>query len=319
MPALQARLEKCDGAVRALRAAAARGLRLVDGLHAVIVGAPNVGKSSLLNALAADERAIVSAVAGTTRDLLREQLRLDGVELTLVDTAGLRESPDAIEAEGMRRARAELGRADLVLLVLDAREPEAPAPALPELGPGATVLRLYNKSDALDAQTLRSELEERARRPEHARDSLWISARSGLGLDALRARLRESAGAAETGAGGSFSARARHLEALDRAGQLLARPKRSCVPARPNWRRRSCGARRRRWARSPRPWMPMPARPHLRRLLHRQIAQAWLNFCSRSWHPRILLPERSGCRSGQAARAAAARARSRRMRRTGPP
>ena len=84
----------------------------------------------------------------------------------------------------MRRARAEVGRADLVLLVLDAREPEAPSPALPELAPGATVLRLYNKADALDAQALRRELDDPARRPEHARDALWISARTALGLDA---------------------------------------------------------------------------------------------------------------------------------------
>jgi tRNA modification GTPase len=122
----------------------------------------------------------------------------------------------------MRRARGEIGRADLVLLVLDAREPEAPAPALPELAPGASVLRLYNKSDALDAASLRREREDPARRPEHARDALWISARSGLGLDALRARLREIAGADATAAGGSFSARARHLEALDRCATLLA-------------------------------------------------------------------------------------------------
>jgi len=220
--ALQARLSEVVESLEALRAEAARGLRLAEGLHAVIVGAPNVGKSSLLNALAADERAIVSAVAGTTRDLLREQLRLDGVELTLVDTAGLRESPDAIEAEGMRRARAEVGRADLVLLVLDAREPQAPSPALPELAPGASVLRLYNKADALDAQALRRELEDPARRPEHARDALWISARTGLGLDALRARLRALAGADAAAAGGSFSARARHLQALERTAALLA-------------------------------------------------------------------------------------------------
>jgi tRNA modification GTPase len=108
--ACRPRLRSVRDALHALRAEAARGLRLADGLHAVIVGAPNVGKSSLLNALAADERAIVSAVAGTTRDLLREQVRIDGIELTLVDTAGLRESADAIEAEGMRRARAELDR-----------------------------------------------------------------------------------------------------------------------------------------------------------------------------------------------------------------
>jgi tRNA modification GTPase len=220
-PALQARLEAVLAALRELRAQAARGLRLVDGLHAVIVGAPNVGKSSLLNALAADERAIVSAIAGTTRDLLREQVHIDGVGLTLVDTAGLREAGDAIEAEGMRRARAELARADLVLVVLDARAPEAPPPVLPELAPGARVLRLYNKSDALDADTLRREAEDPARRAEHGRDALWISARSGLGLAALRTRLRELAGADAGEAGGSFSARARHLDALDRADAHL--------------------------------------------------------------------------------------------------
>ena len=221
-PALRARLAGVLAALRELRAAAARGLRLADGLHAVIVGAPNVGKSSLLNALASDERAIVSAVAGTTRDLLRERLRIDGVELTLVDTAGLRDSPDAIEAEGIRRARAELERADLVLLVLDAREPDAPAPALPPLAPGATVLRLYNKSDALDAASLQRERDDPARRAEHAGDALWVSARTGLGLDALRAGLRALAGAGAAGeAGGGFSARARHLEAQDRAEALL--------------------------------------------------------------------------------------------------
>ena len=86
----------------------------------MIAGRPNAGKSSLLNALAGEERAIVTAVPGTTRDVLREVLRFDGVELTLVDTAGLRDSDDAIEAEGMRRARAELARADLALLLIDA-------------------------------------------------------------------------------------------------------------------------------------------------------------------------------------------------------
>jgi tRNA modification GTPase len=223
-PAVQARLVGVLAQLRELRAAAARGVRLADGLHAVIAGAPNVGKSSLLNALAADERAIVSAVAGTTRDLLRERLRIDGVELTLVDTAGLRDSPDAIEAEGMRRARAELARADLVLLVLDAREPDAPAPALPPLAPGATVLRLYNKADALDAHSLQRERDDPARRAEHAGDALWVSARTGLGLDTLRAGLRALAGdAGGNEAGGGFSARARHLESLDRAEAGLLR------------------------------------------------------------------------------------------------
>ena len=116
----------------------------------------------------------------------------------------------------MRRARAELARADLVLAVLDARDPGASPPELPLLAPGATVLRLYNKSDALEAEALAAR--NRADAPD---DALWVSARTGAGLDTLRARLRALAGGA--GEGGSFSARARHLDALDRAEILLAR------------------------------------------------------------------------------------------------
>ena len=108
---------------------ARQGQRLRDGLHVVILGAPNAGKSSLLNALAGSDRAIVTAIPGTTRDVLREAVRVAGVELTLADTAGLRDTRDEIEAEGMRRARAELARADLALLV-DRRQPR-PGPAIP--------------------------------------------------------------------------------------------------------------------------------------------------------------------------------------------
>jgi tRNA U34 5-carboxymethylaminomethyl modifying GTPase MnmE/TrmE len=100
-----------------LLAATRRGVILRDGLHVVIVGRPNAGKSSLLNALAQSERAIVTAVPGTTRDVLRESVNLDGIALTLVDTAGLRESADIVEREGMRRARAELAGADVAILV----------------------------------------------------------------------------------------------------------------------------------------------------------------------------------------------------------
>src|SRR5690606_9860810 len=114
-----ARLDVAAADLDGVLAEAARGQRLRDGLHAVIVGPPNAGQSSLLNALAGRERAIVTDVAGTTRDLLVESVRSDGVELTLVDTAGLRAGGDAIEREGMRRARAELERADLAIVVLD--------------------------------------------------------------------------------------------------------------------------------------------------------------------------------------------------------
>lgn len=213
-PALAARLAGVSDALSELRARADRGRRLVDGLHVVIAGAPNVGKSSLLNALVAEDRAIVSATAGTTRDLLREHVVLDGVALTLVDTAGLHASADGLEAEGMRRARTELSRADLVLAVLDAGTPSAAARAAlaAELPTGVAVLWLCNKSDLAPGAP-------DVARPDVA-EALSVSALTGDGLDALRERLRAAAG--HDPGGGSFSARSRHLDALDRCGVALS-------------------------------------------------------------------------------------------------
>jgi tRNA modification GTPase len=210
--AIRARLAALAQALAALLAAAERGRRLRDGLHAVIVGPPNAGKSSLLNALAGSERAIVTEIAGTTRDLLQETIRSDGIELTLVDTAGLREGGDAIEREGMRRARAELERADLALVVLDARDPqpgrEAVAAAIARV---PHRLWLHNKADLLPASTAAPGIDE-----------LRISARTGAGLEALHARLKSLALGAGADAGeGTFSARARQVEALRRAAAEL--------------------------------------------------------------------------------------------------
>ena len=192
-----------------LRREAERGRSLRDGLHVVLVGPPNAGKSSLLNALAGSDRAIVTDIAGTTRDLLQEAIRIDGVELTLVDTAGLRVAGDAIEAEGIRRARAELGRADLALVVLDARDPEAGRIAVADEVAGVPRrLWLHNKADLLEAA------------PSLGEDALAISARTGQGLAALHERLLALSGAGEAGEG-AFSARARHVRALaEAAGQL---------------------------------------------------------------------------------------------------
>ncbi|MCC8446235.1 tRNA modification GTPase, partial [Xanthomonas translucens] len=191
---------------------AERGRRLRDGLHAVLVGPPNAGKSSLLNALAGSERAIVTDIAGTTRDTLRETVRLDGVELTLVDTAGLRDGGDAIEREGMRRARLELQRADLALIVLDARATDAGRAAIAEaIADVPQRLWIHNKSDLLDAV------------PESTADSVYVSASTGSGLERLHACLRAIAGqAAGDGSDGEFSARARHVEALQRAAEHAA-------------------------------------------------------------------------------------------------
>jgi tRNA modification GTPase len=194
-----------------------RGQRLRDGLHVVLAGAPNVGKSSLLNALAGAERAIVTATPGTTRDLVRETLALDGVQLTLVDTAGLRDGGDAIEREGMRRAREEQDRADLVLVVLDATQDATPEDATRQLPavPPARVW-LHNKCDLAGIE---AHAENRA---EARADGLhlWVSARTGAGLERLREVLREAAGAG-AGAAGAFSARARHVVTLQHVGTHL--------------------------------------------------------------------------------------------------
>src|SRR5690606_11201499 len=177
---LAARLAAARGDLARLLADADRGRRLRDGLHAVIVGPPNAGKSSLLNALAGSERAIVTDVAGTTRDLLRESVHVDGAALTLVDTAGLREGGDAIEREGMRREREARARAGRAIAGADARDPAAGMARLADaLDAVPQVLWLHNKADLLPAGA-----------PPPPGDALRVSARTGQGMDALHARLR---------------------------------------------------------------------------------------------------------------------------------
>jgi len=207
-------LAHATAALARLIADAERGRKLRDGLHAVIVGPPNAGKSSLLNALAGSDRAIVTDIAGTTRDLLHETVRLDGAELTLVDTAGLREGGDAIEREGMRRARDELRRADLAIVVLDARDPEAGRAAVADaIADVPQRLWIHNKRDLLDEATS----DPNAIDPT-AIDHVFVSAHTGAGLDQLHTRLRALSGAeAADAVEGTFTARARHVDALVRA------------------------------------------------------------------------------------------------------
>lgn len=202
--ALRRGLAQWQCALEALLARTDSGRRLRDGLRVVIVGPPNAGKSSLLNALVGRERAIVSDQAGTTRDVLTEPLQVGGIALDLVDTAGLREGGDVIEREGMRRAGAELERADLALVVLDARAPQ-PARAALEAATAGVPQRLWllNKWDLLaPGQPLPVEP-----------DTLALSVHSGAHLPVLLERLQALAGQAGV-AEGEFTARARHVEAL---------------------------------------------------------------------------------------------------------
>lgn len=186
-----------------------RGVRLNDGIAIAIVGRPNAGKSSLLNALAGQERAIVTDIAGTTRDVLREAIHIDGVALELADTAGLRDSDDVVEREGIRRARAQLERCDVALLVTDAEHADADRAFFDGTPEHATRITVVNKIDIGHVAARREG------------DTLWLSARTGEGLDTLRALLKQlaTAGAGE----GAFSARRRHVAALERVRDHLER------------------------------------------------------------------------------------------------
>ncbi|HEX7340212.1 MAG TPA: tRNA uridine-5-carboxymethylaminomethyl(34) synthesis GTPase MnmE [Rhodanobacteraceae bacterium] len=206
-PAIGQGLMKLESALAELAREARRGVRLADGLSVAIVGRPNAGKSSLLNALSGSDRAIVTDVAGTTRDALRELVDIDGVALELIDTAGLRDTDDTVEREGVRRARTHLAQADLVLLVTDDAGAQADLALLAELPATTPRLVLINKIDVAGTAPHAD--------VRNGVDWLWLSARTGTGLDALRDMLRRLAGADAT-EGGAFSARRRHLEALAR-------------------------------------------------------------------------------------------------------
>ena len=175
------------------------------GMRLALIGAPNVGKSSLMNRLADAEVAIVTDRPGTTRDLLRASIAIDGIPVELIDTAGLHDSEDEVERIGIERARGAAAGADLILEVRDLTRPQVRAP-LPDL-PGIPVLQVWNKQDLC---------------PRDAREGLQVSAVTGVGLDDLRAAIRAEAGVADSGRQ-RFSVRVRHLEGLAAVGACLRR------------------------------------------------------------------------------------------------
>ena len=201
-----------SGRLAGLLADARQGRLLRDGIVLAIIGRPNAGKSSLLNALSGQESAIVTDIPGTTRDVLREQIDLDGIPVHLADTAGIRETSDVIEAEGVRRARQALESADIVLMVLDASENSGLDERLAaEIPAGVKAIAVANKVDLLLPDQPVGGYDD---------DVVWISAKTGQGMDQLRNRIRAIVGASDQ-VEGSFSARQRHIDALRRTARHL--------------------------------------------------------------------------------------------------
>ncbi|KXO07441.1 MULTISPECIES: tRNA uridine-5-carboxymethylaminomethyl(34) synthesis GTPase MnmE [Marinobacter] len=199
---------------------AQQGTILRDGMKVVIAGRPNAGKSSLLNALAGREAAIVTAIEGTTRDVLREHIHIDGMPLHIIDTAGLRDSPDEVEQIGIARAWDEIRQADRILLMVDATTTDKTEPHeiwpdfIDQLPASAPVTVIRNKVD-LSGEPVGISAE-----PHQTAPVIRLAAKGSEGLDTLRTHLKECIGFASTTEGG-FLARRRHLDALERARDSL--------------------------------------------------------------------------------------------------
>jgi len=203
------RLDRLDASLQAVRAQATQGALLREGLTVVLIGQPNVGKSSLLNRLAGYEAAIVTATAGTTRDTVREAIQIEGVPLHIVDTAGLRDTDDAVEQMGIARTWAAAEKADVALLLVDAAH-----------GVGAHEAATLARLPAIPRLTIHNKIDVTGEAARIDGDAIWLSAKTGAGLELLQQKLLQSAGWQAIGEG-ALMARTRHLQALQRAALHL--------------------------------------------------------------------------------------------------
>lgn len=198
--------------VQAIRNTAQQGRLLRDGMSVVLAGKPNAGKSSLLNALAGHDAAIVTEIAGTTRDVLRESIQIDGMPLHIVDTAGLRESGNAVEKEGIRRAYREISKADRILLLVDIRDKSDEDPLLRSLPENIPITKIYNKIDLV------------AGKPEILQSKhdceIHLSVKTGAGMPLLKQHLKQCMGYHED-TDNVFIARRRHIEAIEQAAHSI--------------------------------------------------------------------------------------------------
>jgi tRNA modification GTPase len=211
------RLDRIDSALAAVRSQAKQGALLREGLAVVLIGQPNVGKSSLLNQLAGFEAAIVTEIAGTTRDTVREAIQLAGVPLHIVDTAGLRDTDEPVEQLGIARTWAAVAQADVALLLVDAAH-----------GLGAHEAATLARLPAIPRLTIHNKIDVSGEAPRVVGEEIWLSAKTGAGLDLLQRELLRLAGWQAAGEG-AFMARARHLDALGRAAGHLAAARATAV------------------------------------------------------------------------------------------
>jgi tRNA modification GTPase len=198
--------------IQQIQNTAQQGRLLRDGMTVVLAGKPNAGKSSLLNALAGHEAAIVTDIAGTTRDVLKERIQIDGMPLHIIDTAGLRDSDNEIEQEGIRRAHLEMQKADCILLLVDAREGQADAELLKSVPQNIKLTTVFNKIDLIGKQPQLIETKNNC--------EIYLSIKPENGLELLTQHLKQLMGYSAA-TENVFIARRRHIEALNKAQESV--------------------------------------------------------------------------------------------------